>query len=169
MRPIARLHLFIDVHELIRVGGRLSRSQLPEDKKHQILLAKTSHFSLLLIRHWHNVTGHSSSQMISSLVSYKFWILSIRTLIRTIISCCAKCVRLAVVNPQPVIADLPSSRVTEGRPFFGSWNLLCQPIINERKSTKARYYKAYVAAFVCFITRAVHLESVSDVSTLLRL
>ncbi|XP_025410781.1 uncharacterized protein LOC112683827 [Sipha flava] len=59
VKTIARLRPYIDEKGLIHVGGRISKSNLPESQKHQILLAKTSHFSLLLIRHWHDVTGHS--------------------------------------------------------------------------------------------------------------
>lgn len=48
--PIARLRRFVNDRELICVGGRLSNAQLSEGQKHPVLLAKRSHFSLLLIR-----------------------------------------------------------------------------------------------------------------------
>lgn len=46
-RHIARLRPFVDSHMVIRVGGRLSHSNLTEDQKHPILLSKSSHLSLL--------------------------------------------------------------------------------------------------------------------------
>jgi len=166
IKAIARLRPFVDDQGHIRVGGRLTRADLPEDQKHQILLAKTSHFSLLLIRHWHDVTGHSGPQVITVLVSRKFWILSVRTLIRTVISRCTKCVRLTAANPQPVMADLPASRVTESHPFMKVGVDYAGPLtVKENRLRKARYYKIYVAVFVCFTVRAVHLELVSELST----
>lgn len=49
--PVARLRPFIDQRGLICVGGRLSNADVPETQKHPILLGKTSHLSILLIRH----------------------------------------------------------------------------------------------------------------------
>ncbi|XP_025407128.1 uncharacterized protein LOC112681080 [Sipha flava] len=166
MRPVARLRPFIDEKNLIRVGGRLSRSDLPDHQKHPILLSKSSYFSLLVIRHWHEVTGYSEPQIISSLVCRTYWILSLRTLTRTVISRCTRCVRLTVANPQPVMADLPASRVTESRPFSRVGIDYAGPLlVKESRLRKARQSKIYVAVFVCFAVRAVHLELVSDLST----
>lgn len=163
---LARLRPFIDEQDLIRVGGRLSRSGLPVEQKHPILLNKTSHYSKLIIRHWHDVTGHSGPQIISSLVGRQYWILSMRTLIRTVISRCTTCVRLAAANPQPVMSDLPASRVTESQPFMRVGVDYAGPLsIKENRLRKPRHYKMYIAVFVCFTVRAVHLEFVSDLST----
>lgn len=117
MRLLARLRPFLDNENIIWVSGRLSKSDLPDDQKHPVLLAKTSHFLVLLIRHWHDLAGHSGPQIVSSLVCRQYWILSVRTLIRTIIRRCTTCVRITAKNPQPVMADLLSARVTECHPF----------------------------------------------------
>lgn len=87
-----RFRQFIDDQGLIRVGGHLSRPELPESKKHQLLLAKTSRFSLLLIRQWHDIIGNWGPQILSIFISRQYWILSICTLIRLVISRCTKCV-----------------------------------------------------------------------------
>ncbi|CAI6371615.1 unnamed protein product [Macrosiphum euphorbiae] len=166
MRLLARLRPFLDNENIVRVGGRLSRSDLSDDQKHPVLLSKTSHFSVLLIRHWHDITGHSGPQIVSSLVCRQYWILSVRTLIRTIISSCTTCVRITAKNPQPVMADLPSSRVTECHPFARVGVDYAGPFsVKENRLRKPRMYKMYLAVFVCFTVRAVHLEYVSDLST----
>jgi len=163
---LARLRPFLDNKNLVRVGGRLSKSDLPVDQKHPLLLSKTSHFSVLLIRHWHDITGHSGPQIVSSLICRQYWILSVRTLIRTIISRCTTCVRITAKNPQPVMADLPASRVTECHPFARVGVDYAGPFsVKENRLRKPRQYKMYLAVFVCFTVRAVHLEYVSDMST----
>lgn len=56
--PVARLRPFIDHRGVICVGGRLSNADISETQKYPILLGKTSHLFILLIRHLHEVTSH---------------------------------------------------------------------------------------------------------------
>uniref|UniRef100_A0A2S2NNC8 Integrase catalytic domain-containing protein n=1 Tax=Schizaphis graminum TaxID=13262 RepID=A0A2S2NNC8_SCHGA len=166
VRSVARLRPYIDDSGVIRVGGRLSNAQLSHEQRHPVLLAKSSHLSLLLIRHWHDLTGHSGPRVITALLGRQYWIMSVGTLIRTVISHCTRCVRLSAANPQPVMADLPRSRVTECRPFSRVGIDYAGPLLmKEHRLRKARQYKVYVAVFVCFAVKAVHLEVVSDLST----
>lgn len=46
------------VDGVLRVGGRLHRSALPEDTKHPVILPKSSHVSTLILRHIHQKVGH---------------------------------------------------------------------------------------------------------------
>jgi len=162
----ALLRSFLDSEYLVRVGGGLSKSDLNDAQKHPLLLSKPSHLSVILIRHWHDITGHSGPQIVSSLVCRQYWILSVRTLIRTIISRCTTCVRITAKNSQPVMADLPSSRVTECHPFARVGVDYAGPFLSkENRLRKPRQYKMYLAVFVCFTVRAVHLEYVPDMST----
>jgi hypothetical protein len=65
-----------------------------------------------------------------------------------------------------LMGHLPASRVTPGRPFITSG--LDYAGFLQVRTTKGRghrSYKAYVALFVCFVTRALHLELVSDLTT----
>jgi hypothetical protein len=166
VRSVARLRPYIDDSGVIRVGGRLSNAQLSHEQRHPVLLAKSSHLSLLLIRHWHDLTGHSGPRVITALLGRQYWIMSVGTLIRTVISHCTRCVRLSAANPQPVMADLPRSRVTECHPFSRVGIDYAGPLLmKEHRLRKARQYKVYVAVFVCFAVKAVHLEVVSDLST----
>ncbi|KAF0754056.1 Uncharacterized protein FWK35_00018224 [Aphis craccivora] len=116
-KQLARLSPYIDSAGIIRVGGRLRNSSVSIRQKHPILLAKASHLSRLLIRHWHIFSCHSGARLVTSLVSKQFWILSIRRVIGNELKGCVTCVRFAAVNPQPVMADLPPSRVIPCRPF----------------------------------------------------
>ena len=63
------------------------------------------------------------------------------------------------------MGNLPSARVTPNRPFFvcgvayaGPYNLC------ERVRSRVTY-KAYICIFVCFVTKAVHIELAHDLST----
>jgi len=165
-KPVARLRPFIDQRGLICVGGRLSNADLPETQKHPILLGKLSHLSTLLIRHWHEVTGHGGPRILTSLINRTYWILSLNTLIRSVLCKCVTCVRLASVNSQPIMSDLPTSRVSKCYPFSRVGIDFAGPLVmTEHRLRKAHQFKIYIAVFVCFTVKAVHLEYVSDLTT----
>ncbi|CAI6375361.1 unnamed protein product [Macrosiphum euphorbiae] len=73
-RSLAGLRPFLDARCVVCVGGRLTRSNLTSDDKQPILLAKESHLSVLIARHWHLVTCHSGPRVITSLITRQFWI-----------------------------------------------------------------------------------------------
>jgi hypothetical protein len=69
-------------------------------------------------------------------------------------------------NPQPVMADLPVSRVQPSRPFSKVEIDYAGPLkIREMGLRKSRELKVYIAVFVCMSMKAVHLELVSNLST----
>ncbi|CAI6370578.1 unnamed protein product [Macrosiphum euphorbiae] len=92
-RSIACLTQFIDASGIIRVGGRLCRSSAPEDFKYPVLMPKSSALMLLLIRYYHITCMHAGPQLVASLLSSQFWIVSGRSVIRHIIFKCVTCTR----------------------------------------------------------------------------
>lgn len=66
----------------------------------------------------------------------------------------------------PIVGNLPSSRVTPDQPFRISGVDFGGPFyITDRKGRGCRITKCYMCLFVCFATKAVHLEVVSDMTT----
>ncbi|XP_055942848.1 uncharacterized protein LOC129972656 [Argiope bruennichi] len=64
------------------------------------------------------------------------------------------------------MADFPSPRVIPGRAFLRAGTDFCGPfLITPRRGRGVRLVKMCVCVFVCFITKAVYLELVSDLST----
>jgi uncharacterized membrane protein len=64
------------------------------------------------------------------------------------------------------MGDLPAIRVNQVRPFLNSGlNFCCPFYIKERKFRNRGKLKAYTCIFVCFTTKAVHIELVSDLTT----
>lgn len=84
---------------VLRVGGRLSRSAMPAEAKHPIILAKDFHISDLLVRHIHQEVGHGGRNHMLSKLRERFWITGASTAIRRVLSKCLICRRL---NIQPV-------------------------------------------------------------------
>lgn len=163
---LAQLSPFIDPEGLIRVGGRLRFSLLTEEAKHPILLPKTAYLTRLIITHYHLNLLHAGPKLVMAMVQRKYWIVSGRAVIRQVTHSCVRCVRQRAVNPQPVMADLPQTRVQPHRPFaFVGMDYGGPFSVKESRRRGAKVNKAYLALFICFSVKAVHLEVVSDLST----
>ena len=52
------LNAFLDKNNVLRVGGRLTRSALHYDVKHPAILPKKSHISALIVKHHHERVQH---------------------------------------------------------------------------------------------------------------
>lgn len=96
----------------------------------------------------------------------KWWPLGGRNLARKVFHDCVLCARLRGKTPQPIMGDLPPERLHPGYPFIHCGVDYAGPVlILNRKGKGAKTVKAYICLFVCFTTRAVHLELVSDLTT----
>lgn len=64
------------------------------------------------------------------------------------------------------MADLPETRLTPSRPFLISGCDYAGPfLIKDRKTRNFKLSKCYICLFICFVTKAIHLELVSDLTT----
>ncbi|XP_072167323.1 uncharacterized protein [Diadema setosum] len=55
---LRQLDPFLDDHDLLRVGGRLKKSEMMYGERHPVILPKDSHLSKLLALHNHRRTAH---------------------------------------------------------------------------------------------------------------
>lgn len=80
-----------------------------------------------------------------------------------------KCVICFRNKPKPlsqIMGQLPADRVTPKRPFLVTGVDFAGPIttlVNRGRGRKTN--KSYVSLFVCFATKAMHIEVVSDLSS----
>ncbi|XP_055622276.1 uncharacterized protein LOC129765864 [Toxorhynchites rutilus septentrionalis] len=162
---IRQMNPFIDPEGVMRVGGRLNLSQLPYQSKHPALLPSNHPFPKLIAEHYHLKLLHGDGRLLLSVIREEFWPLHGRQLVRSTTRNCFRCVRQ---NPQPCqqqIGQLPTSRVTPSRPFSVTGVDYAGPLYMKPVHKKAAPAKAYLCLFVCFVTKAVHLELVGDLST----
>jgi hypothetical protein len=163
---LCSLSVFLDSSGLIRVGGRLKKSNIPIDQKHPIVLPNRSPLTKLIIKQMHLNHFHAGPQLLLSVVQSRFWIIRAKDVIRHFVHSCVTCTRFKAQTLQQVMADLPSFRVQPTRAFLKcgvdyAGPFLIKPILPRSKTT----HKAYFAIFICCATKAVHLEVVSTLST----
>ncbi|XP_046145484.1 uncharacterized protein LOC123988783 [Osmia bicornis bicornis] len=157
---------FLDVDGIIRVGGRLTHAAISYSRKYPIVLPRNHHITKLIISKEHIRNWHAGMQATLNSVRNNYWPIDGKNSTRHIIRKCIRCHRVNPKLPIYVMGDLPKNRVIQSRPFECVGLDYCGPfLLKEKKFRNKGKLKAYVAIFVCFATRAVHMELVTDLTT----
>jgi hypothetical protein len=165
-KSIHLLAPFLDEDEIIRVGGRLSNSRLCFNEKHPALLPRSHRFTRHLIEHTHKVHLHPGLKTLHFPLLQNFWILSPQRTIRSVVAGCNKCLKVRPIPLEPPMAPLPAHRVQQLKPFQCVGIDFAGPFsVMQIRHRGAKSSKAYLCILVCFTTKAVHLELMSDLST----
>lgn len=156
---LRRLVPFLDSQGVLRVGGRLSRSDIFYEAKHPALLPGKHRLTELIIEYTHKKHLHPGRRALHYLLARNFWILGAHRAIKCCLSNCHQCFRANPRILQPPMADLPEDRVRQAKPFSITGVDYAGPfLVHNRRSRGAIPFKVYVCMFVCFIVKAVHLE-----------
>ena len=149
--------------DIIRVGGRLRRSNLSYDEVHPVLLPSSHHISTLM-RNAHEMVFHAGSERTLSESRRRYWIVRGRRLAKKLVRDCTTCHKLRQPPHTTLMADLPPERVKPfSPPFLATGVDLFGPF--KLKYGRNKSTKAWGALFTCATVRAVHLEIVQDLST----
>ncbi|XP_033222850.1 uncharacterized protein LOC117176703 [Belonocnema kinseyi] len=156
----------LDSEGVLRVGGQLELSELIYIQKHPILLPKYHHLTNLIVRDQHLQLLHAGTQATLNIIRDNYWIVDGRNVARNIIRKCVTCFRAKQQFPTYIMGDLPKDRTVFERPFKHAGIDFCGPFfIKEKKYRNRVKVKIYAAVFVCFATKAVHIEIVSDLTS----
>ena len=164
--PISNLTPFIDKHGLLRVGGRLAQSHLSYSMTHPIILSGKTRLSRLLCNHKHVCLGHCGPSLLLSSTGRRLHIVGARRLTWSVFRSCITCRRATANSQGQMMGQLPLARTTPSAPFSTCGLDYAGPFLLKRGYTrKPQIVKAYLCVFICFSTKAVHLEVVSDATT----
>ncbi|CAI6372181.1 unnamed protein product [Macrosiphum euphorbiae] len=159
---------WIDKHNILRVGGRLNKSEsISIETKNPILLPAKSTLTKLIFEHEHRRLLHAGPQALLAGVRERYWPLDGRNIARKTVHKCVLCFRTKPVICQPICGDLPKDRIEPRRPFEVCGVDYAGPIMVKTSLRRnAQATKGYICVFICFATKAVqHLELVGDLST----
>lgn len=160
------LNPFVDKKGLLRVGGRIQNSNLTFENKHPIILPSDSRFTQLLFEREHIRLLHIGPQALLCSIRENYWPLKGKSVARRVTHRCVICCRNKPRMLSQIMGQLPADRVTPNRPFFVTGVDFAGPIttlLNRGRGRKTS--KSYISLFICFTTKAVHLETVSDLSS----
>ncbi|XP_053403242.1 uncharacterized protein LOC128558339 [Mercenaria mercenaria] len=164
---IATLNPFIDAKGVLRVDGRLERSDWTSYEKHPAIVPKKHHIATLLVRHYHEHVKHQGRHLTEgALRSSGYWIVGAKRLISSIIHSCVQCRKLRGKHAQQIMSDLPQDRLEPAPPFtyvgvdaFGPWNVTARRTRGGKANSKR-----WGILFTCLTIRAIHIEVVEEMS-----
>ncbi|XP_070141605.1 uncharacterized protein [Drosophila kikkawai] len=164
---VQNLNPFLDSNGLMRACGRVTTSELLQyDKRHPIILLYDCHLSRLIVHFTHRITLHGGNQPMIRLIRSKFWIPRVRKLGKSVIYSCKVCVIHKGKLQTQLMGDLPKERTSFSRPFAYTGMDYAAPFdIKNYTGRACLITKGYVLVFVCFSTKAIHLEPTSDLTT----
>ena len=92
---LRQLDPYTDAHGIIRVGGRLKFSSIPDEYTHPAILPKSGQVTDLILRYYHNKVDHSGRGItINELRANGFWVLGASALVARLIRKCVTCNKL---------------------------------------------------------------------------
>jgi len=133
---------------------------------HPIILPSSHHFTKLIVESEHRRLHHANSQLLIASLRERYWIPRLRNTVKTVTHQCLTCYRQKVQASQQLMGELPSPRVQPARPFLTTGVDYAGPVsIRLGPPRSKQLTKGYIAIFVCFATKAVHIELVTSLST----
>ena len=166
MRITKSLNLFLDSEGILRVGGRLRNSMLAYSVKHPALLPSKHRTTDMIIRWTHQWSLHIGPLGTLANIRGRYWIVNGKNIVRRALKNCTKCIRTNPKPFEPPMGDLPKDRLLDIAPFYVTGVDYAGPFIVRASTLRSsKKMECYLCIFVCFATRAVHIEVATDLST----
>lgn len=142
--------------KVLRVGGQLCNSAMPQNAKHLAIFSKHSRVATLILQDVHRKIGHCGHNYMLSQLRQKIWIPQVNSAIRNLISECTVCKRLRGQVVKQKMANLPKDSLLPdkvpftnvGIDYFGPFD-----VKQGRGSVKC-----YGVMFICLTIRAMHIQ-----------
>ena len=159
-----QLDLFCDDLGVWRCGGRIENSDFPYATRHPIILPRDHHYTLLVIKDAHKRILHNGVKETLNEVGTKYWVVKGRISVKRVIAKCNLCRRYGGLSYRTPPPPLPSFRVTENPPFSYTGVDYAGPLYVRPDHSRFEQ-KVWICLYTCCITRAVHIDIVSNLST----
>ncbi|KHJ84426.1 hypothetical protein OESDEN_15860 [Oesophagostomum dentatum] len=163
LRKFHNLYVKAGEDGLLRCFGRMGRSELTESAKFPIFILQKTTLAKWIINEYHQ-KGRPGVNHTVALVRQQFWIPQLRSQVIKQVRSCIICQKLNNFPYRyPEQSSLPKERLIQTRPFehvgldyFGPL-----PI-----ATASGQGKCYGSIITCMVAKLIHLELVSDLSTI---
>ena len=158
-----QLGLVMNADGLLECHGRVQQSVLPNAACFPVLLPSNDYYTQLLIMQEHCDNKHVATAHTLSILRLTYWIPKGRSTVKRILNSCYVCKKVrATPFERPPMPCLPSERICPERPFKNIGVDYFGPLLAKQGKEVVKFW---VAIFVCMVSRAIHLEIVSDKST----
>ncbi|KAJ8377290.1 hypothetical protein AAFF_G00261390 [Aldrovandia affinis] len=115
---------------ILRVGGRLNKSAMPETAKRPAIISKHSRVATLILSDIHQRTGHAGRSYVLAQLRRKYWIPQANSAIRKLLNKCVVCRRITgkvgsrrwrtylKIASCPINPHLPTPALTSSGPLM---------------------------------------------------
>lgn len=162
--PLRNFICRLDDDGILRIKSWLTSDEDPADLLTPIILPFDNDFTRLLITSTHIRLRHAGLLGTLTELRTRFWILRGRQQIKKAIAACMACKRIAKPLATAQVGPLPQERSQFRQAFEITGIDFAGPLLVKTGQT-GDTKKSYIALFTCAVTRAVHLELVSDLTT----
>jgi len=114
---------------------------------------------------YHRKTLHAGPCSLLAQIRMQYWPIGGRKTVTSAVAKCIICFRAKPRLAEHIMTDLPKDRVTGSHAFMVTGIDFCGPLYYKSEVRNRAPVKCYVCIFICFATKAVHLELVNDLST----
>ena len=163
----SKLDLFCDDVGIWRCGGRLDKAEMPYSTRHPIILPRSHHYTLLIIRRAHKRVLHSGVKETLTEMRSKYWVVKGRAMVKKVLHSCVICRRFeGLPYRAPPPPPLPSFRVNEQPPFTYTGVDYAGPVFVRPDHPLQAHcdQKVWICLYTCCVTRAVHIDLVTNLS-----
>ncbi|XP_055958550.1 uncharacterized protein LOC130013685 [Patella vulgata] len=158
-----KLDPFLNSDNVICVGGRLKRATCDQLDKYPVILPKKHYITNMIVRYFHSIVEHQGRGITTNEIRASgYWIIGCTSVVSSHILRCVICRKLLGRSQEQKMSDLPEDRLETAPPFsycgmdcFGPW------YVKEGR----KEIKRYGLLFVCMASRAIHIETLNDLST----
>ncbi|KAH8410531.1 hypothetical protein KR222_007552, partial [Zaprionus bogoriensis] len=162
---IVSLNPFLDEFGVMRVGGRLRNSTLDFEAQHPIIFPRQHPVTRAIIMHAHQRNLHAGPRALLAHIRLQYWPIGGRKTVSSVVSKCIICFKAKPRLVEHMMADLPKDRVSATSTFMVTGLDFCGPFHYKSEIRNRAPIKTYICVFICFATKAVHLELAQDLST----
>ncbi len=163
---LSRYALSIDPDGILKASGRVRDPQDLKLARQRIPLSLNSDITSLMIRTLHLTYQHAGVSTLMSIIGKTYHIPGLRNELKKISRQCAICQRAYARPTHQQMGLLPSSRTTPSHPFEHTGMDFAGPfLVRQGHTRRPVLLKTYACLFVCFSTRAIHIELCADLTT----
>ena len=162
------LDTFLDKDGVLRVGGRLRRSNQEFVGEHPTILPKKHHLSSLVIHHYHDKAHHQGRLItIGAVPTAGFSIIGASRMVAKILNNCVSRTKLREKFLTQHMADLPSERTEAPFPLTDVGFDVFRPWTIHTKRTRGGTVisKRWGLIFTCLNSHAIHIEVLEAVDS----
>ncbi len=164
--PLSKYDVHLSQDQLLRVGGRVRNKLFPQFSHSLLLLSLKSPLCKLYVRTLHVSLHHPGVSTLLAILAENHHIPGLKNYLKHISRSCPLCQRAYARPSNQKMGLLPSLRTTPAPPFDRTGVDFAGPFLIHRGNPRNPVrLKVYAVVFVCFITRAVHLELCSDLTS----